>query len=101
MSNSQEWFDKDLSECILSRDPECQLNRTFLTEQQLTYFCGSAPECMQLGNEDALNKYNAERFYSVIGITERVDVTFMVLQSYLPRYKESGAHSSNVIRACL
>ncbi len=69
-------------------DPECRLNKSYLTEQQLTYFCGSAPECRQLGNSDALNvaKYNAERFYSVIGVTEHINATFFVLQFYLPKW---------------
>jgi hypothetical protein len=59
----------------------------YLTEQQLTYFCGSAPECRQLGNLQALNmaKYNAEKYYSVIGLNENFDLSFALMELYLPR----------------
>jgi dermatan/chondrotin sulfate uronyl 2-O-sulfotransferase UST len=64
------------------------MNPKYLTEQQLTYICGSAPECRQIGNVQALNvaKYNAERFYSVIGVSEHLEVTFKVLEAFLPKY---------------
>lgn len=84
----QAWFNKDLSECILNKDPECKMGTDHLIEQQLTYFCGSAIECRQVGNGDAVRvaMYNAERYYSVIGVTEHLQVSLAVLEGYLPRY---------------
>ena len=72
----------------MTNDPECELSSSYLMEQQFTYFCGSAPECRQMSNRKALNvaKYFAERFYSVIGITERLELTFQVLEAFLPRF---------------
>ena len=60
-----EWFQKDMSDCVLSGDLECQFNpdRRILKEHQLTFFCGSAPECKVVGSRAALQKakYNAEK----------------------------------------
>ena len=38
------WFAKDFSDCVLHGDPECQFDPkgNYLTEHQLTYFCGSS-----------------------------------------------------------
>ena len=38
------WFAKDFSDCVVRGDPECQFDPkgNYLTEQQLTYFCGSS-----------------------------------------------------------
>ena len=85
---SQEWFEKEVSTCILTNDPECEFTPNYLIEQQLTYFCGSAPECRTLGNYQALNvaKYNAEKYYSVIGITEQMRISLAVLEKYLPKF---------------
>ena len=54
----QEWFDKDINTCINSGDPECQFNpeSNYLRNLQLTYFCGSSPECMHIGSKVALQK---------------------------------------------
>ena len=44
---------------------------------QLTYFCGSAPQCMQVGNEEALKraKFNLDRHYSVVGIASDLELS--------------------------
>ena len=84
----QDWFDLDLNECLETNDPNCDLNVNYLTEQQLTYFCGSAPECRTLGSVEALQraKYNTEKFYSVVGVTEHLRISLLLLEQYLPRY---------------
>ena len=84
----QDWFDLDLNECLETIDPNCDLNVNYLTEQQLTYFCGSAPECRTLGSVEALQraKYNTEKFYSVVGVTEHLRISLLLLEQYLPRY---------------
>ena len=85
---SQDWFDLDLNECLETNDPNCDLNVNYLTEQQLTYFCGSAPECRTLGSVKALQraKYNTEKFYSVVGVTEHWRISLLLLEQYLPKY---------------
>ena len=54
----EEWFEKDINKCIISGDPECQFNSDshYLKEQQLTYFCGSSPECKRVGSKAAFQK---------------------------------------------
>ena len=54
----KEWFEKDINNCIIFGDPECQFNPelNFLKENQLTYFCGSSPECKKVGSKAALQK---------------------------------------------
>ena len=54
----KEWFEKNISSCVLSGDPECQYNpeSNYPTEQILTYFCGSSPECKRMGSKLALQK---------------------------------------------
>ena len=55
---------------------------------QLTFFCGSALECRQSDNRQALNmaKYNSEIYYSVIGLTEKMNSSFSLLEKKLPKY---------------
>ena len=54
----KEWFDKDINTCVTSGDLECQFNpeSKYLREHQLTFFCGSSPECMRVGSRAALQK---------------------------------------------
>ena len=84
---NHDWFERDISQCILSNDSECDFGSDYLIEQQLTYFCGSAPECRQIGNEKALKlaKYNAEMYYSVIGVTEHMRISLAIFEEYFPR----------------
>ena len=86
----QSWFDKDLSRCIMSGDLECQFSpeNRHLKEQQLTFFCGSAPECKVVGSRAALQKakYNAEKYYSVIGVVSDLESSLSVMEHYLPKY---------------
>ena len=57
----KEWFEKDINNCIISGDLECQFNSELkiLKEHQLTYFCGSSPECQIVGSKAALQKGNS------------------------------------------
>ena len=61
----QEWFEKDINTCITSGDPECQFNpkSNYLKEHQLTYFCGSSPECKRIGSKAALQKGTSQLSY--------------------------------------
>ena len=67
----KEWFEKDINNCIISGDLECQFNPelNFLKEHQLTYFCGSSPECKKVGSKAALQKGNSVKilFFEDLG----------------------------------
>jgi len=86
----EEWFSKDMSQCVLSGDLECQFSGDlrYLKEHQLTFFCGSALECKRVGSRAALQKakYNAEKYYSVIGVSEDLESSLAVMESYLPKF---------------
>ena len=55
---NKEWFEKNITTCILYGDPECQYNpeSDYPKQQILTFFCGSSPECKQVGSKAALQK---------------------------------------------
>ena len=95
----QEWFDKDINTCIISGDSECQFNpeSKYLKEHQLTYFCGSSPECKHVGSMAALHKakYNAEMYYSVIGIQNDIQTTLEVLEGYIPLFFKGARKEYN------
>lgn len=63
-------------------------NGPYLRGLQLTYFCGSALECLQIGNVQALQqaKYNLERYYSVVGIMSDLKTSLRVMEAYLPAF---------------
>ncbi len=50
------WLDKDINDCIMNADPECDLSPegSVYMENMVTYFCGNAIECRQYGNKEAL-----------------------------------------------
>ena len=79
---------RNLNDCLTNDEPNCTLDPEYLTEQQYTYFCGSAQECRTIGNRDGLQraKYNAEKYYSVIGVLEELELSFKVMELYLPNY---------------
>ena len=91
-----EWFHKDLNNCIISGDLECQFNSDlkYLKEHQLTYFCGSSPECKVVGSRAALQKakYNAEHYYSVIGVSSEIESSLAVMEAYLPKFFQGATH---------
>ena len=60
----KDWFHKDINDCIIQGDAECQFNpdSKYLKEHQLTYFCGSSPECKRVGSKAALQKGEIGKF---------------------------------------
>ncbi len=78
-----------MSECVLSGDPECLFSSPcHLSEHQLTYFCGSAPECSLGWSRAALSRAraNAERAYAVVGSTADLRASLAVMERALPRF---------------
>merc|ERR550532_3934148 len=61
---------------------------------QVTFFCGTHIQCANSTNPMVLQaaKYNLEKRYSVVGITEHLNISVEVLEAYLPVYF-SGATS--------
>ncbi|XP_076304948.1 uronyl 2-sulfotransferase-like isoform X2 [Tachypleus tridentatus] len=86
--DKQTWLKKDFKECVLKSDPEC----TFISGQPydltIPYFCGHEDECMILNSEWALEKAkeNVEKYYSVVGVLEQMDITIKVMEAYLPQF---------------
>ena len=83
----QEWYDRDFNLCV-------QDNRCFEKEvlanlkNQYNLFCGTMQFCREKDNPRVLSlaKTNAEKFYSVVGLTEDFTKTFRVLETFLPRF---------------
>jgi hypothetical protein len=71
----------DFDHCVQSG--ECSIENF-----QLTYFCGSAEKCKKGGDPEAIQraKYNAETFYSIVGLTDDLKRTFDLLEAYLPKF---------------
>lgn len=86
----QTWFNLTFNECLRNGMIECMFHRdgNYLRELQLTYFCGSALECSQIGNFRALQqaKFNLERYYSVVGVMSDLQTTLRVMEAYLPAF---------------
>ncbi|XP_059078770.1 heparan sulfate 2-O-sulfotransferase 1-like [Tigriopus californicus] len=93
---SQTWFNLTFNECLQNGLPECMfhLDGNYLRELQLTYFCGSALECSQVGNLRALQqaKSNLERHYSVVGIMSDLETSLRVMEAYLPAFFTGAEH---------
>ncbi len=74
----------------MSNDLECHIDpaSNLLVEQQLTYFCGSAVECLQVGNKAALQraKANLESQFAVVGVVTDLELSLHVLEAYVPRF---------------
>ncbi|GFY40851.1 heparan sulfate 2-O-sulfotransferase pipe [Trichonephila inaurata madagascariensis] len=89
------WLNKKFEHCVLTPDPEC----TFLEGHnysvlQLPYFCGQEPECQQLNDPGAIQKakQNIERYYSVVGTLEEMNITLQVLEAALPHFFRGAYH---------
>ena len=64
----QAWIDMDFDTCVLKGLPECSYDPTdgkMFREMQLSYFCGSALECVQVGNWDAVQVSQYSILYSM------------------------------------
>ncbi|XP_047475947.1 heparan sulfate 2-O-sulfotransferase pipe-like [Penaeus chinensis] len=85
------WLRKDFETCVLNRDVECRYTEGTKVPgfAQLThFFCGQENECRKFNTQAALQKAkeNVERYYSVVGVLEELNVTLAVLEHYIPRF---------------
>ena len=70
----EEWRRKDLSTCILQRDPECLPTRGQIGDLPSAYLCGQEQVCRRVGSREGLARAKAtvESSYAVVGITEEL-----------------------------
>ena len=64
------YVNKNLNNCILEEsDWECMFNKGQHRIHFITWFCGTAKECHEIGNEKAFlqAKDNVERWYTAVG----------------------------------
>eukprot|EP00095_Tigriopus_kingsejongensis_P009155 maker-scaffold798_size95657-snap-gene-0.19 protein:Tk09155 transcript:maker-scaffold798_size95657-snap-gene-0.19-mRNA-1 annotation:"GK19630" len=92
---------KDFDTCVLEGDSECvyQSGSNILEHDdhrsQVMAFCGHDWFCTEFNSREALNraKENVEKFYSVVGVLERMNDTLAVMEAELPAIF-SGAQST-------
>ena len=85
-------FYPDFDSCIHSYEDVKKkptiCNFPLSTNLQFTYFCGSAPICKDGGNFDTIQraKFNAEVYYSVVGMSHDLKRSFELLEAFLPAF---------------
>ena len=57
-ADQEQWRRKDLSSCVLTGDPECQLEQGRAADLPIAYFCGIAEYCDLVGDKSALAQVN-------------------------------------------
>ena len=97
-TQSEEWFNMTFDECAEKKLAECtfspgsgyllEKNFKFDARSQMMFFCGNTPQCALFNSKKVLNraKETVETAYSVVGILEELDSTFLALQKYLPKF---------------
>ncbi|XP_063615488.1 heparan sulfate 2-O-sulfotransferase pipe-like [Penaeus indicus] len=85
---SAEFMNMTLDTCVPQRDPRCWYREGSRQMLQLSFFCGQDSYCTSVGSRRALQmaKYNAENFYSAVGVLEDLHLSYRVLEKYLPRF---------------
>ena len=89
---SEEFLGKNFSQCILQSDPECAFEPGEVIDEYgyhaIFQFCGHDDFCSRFGNIEAFKqaKYNVEKSYPVVGITENLTMTLTVAEFLLPDY---------------
>ena len=86
-----------MSQCIMNGDPECDFSPGIYREQQLSYFCGNALECRQVGNQEALQsaKLNTEKKFALVGLTNDMERTIALLERIVPTYFKGAVELFN------
>ena len=84
----ERWFNKTFEECVLNYDPECVFSKGSIRDSSFAYFCGQEDECLEYGTDYVMNKVkeNIEKFYPVVAVLERLEVSLKVAEIVLPKY---------------
>ncbi|XP_055327772.1 heparan sulfate 2-O-sulfotransferase pipe-like isoform X2 [Paramacrobiotus metropolitanus] len=85
----RKWYDEDLEHCIRkAKDYDCRLVDGMYIKNMIAFFCGQDIECSNHNSKWALEtaKENVEKFFTVVGVLEDIDITLRVLQHQLPQY---------------
>ena len=82
--------EKKLPECTFLPGSGYLLEKDFKFDarSQMMFFCGNTPQCALFNSKKVLNraKETVETAYSVVGLLEELDSTFLALQKYLPKF---------------
>jgi len=72
-------------ECVQLQQQDCDPKRMWL---QIPFFCGTSPQCWELGSQWALSqaKANLVNNYLLVGVTEELDTFVEVLEELLPQF---------------
>ena len=89
---AEEFLRKNFSQCVLQSDPECAFQPGEVIDEYgyhaIFQFCGHDDFCNRFSNKEALKqaKYNVEKSYPVVGVTENLTMTLTVAEVLLPDY---------------
>ncbi|KAF2348739.1 Sulfotransferase [Trinorchestia longiramus] len=77
-----------IEECIAAQHPDCTFLPGHSYDLTITYFCGHAPYCRELGNEGAYvtAQRNLADHFSTVGVLEELNLTLAVLERKLPKF---------------
>ncbi|CAH1960899.1 unnamed protein product [Acanthoscelides obtectus] len=76
-------------DCITSNSStNCNFKNGKTYDLSIPYFCGHHKECMELNNDWALQtaKSNVEKYYSVVGVLEKLNDTMDVMEREIPYF---------------
>ncbi|CAG7718341.1 unnamed protein product [Allacma fusca] len=87
--SGQEWLLKDFQDCVLKADPECSFeDGTQDFTLMVPFFCGQLNSCVIINDKWALQmaKFNIEKYYSVVGVFERLQESLFIFEKYIPKF---------------
>lgn len=66
-ATEKEWRGKDLSSCLLARDPECLPAAGAAGDLPAAYLCGQGQGCRLVGSREALARWGGEATWPLVG----------------------------------
>ncbi|OXA48811.1 Heparan sulfate 2-O-sulfotransferase pipe [Folsomia candida] len=80
------YINMDFSTCVLQNYDECRFEPENAWSQMM-FFCGMDKRCNEKNGEWALNRAmeNVDKYYSVVGVLEELDLSLEVFEAYIPR----------------
>ncbi|XP_035711696.1 heparan sulfate 2-O-sulfotransferase pipe-like [Folsomia candida] len=78
----------DFSSCVLQNDDECRFEGAHENVwSQMMFFCGMDERCNEKNGAWALSRAmeNVDKYYSVVGVLEELDLSLEVFEAYIPR----------------
>ncbi|OXA48425.1 Heparan sulfate 2-O-sulfotransferase pipe [Folsomia candida] len=84
----EKWLQRDFSSCVLQNDDECRFEGAHENVwSQMMFFCGMDERCNEKNGAWALSRAmeNVDKYYSVVGVLEELDLSLEVFEAYIPR----------------